>query len=161
MRIIAGFFTITAFIAFLWTWELFKDTRILNNEIKRANEEVSGINSELEGLLKYKNGTGQPLAKFYLGVFNDIKEICSYYDTASEIKIVSGKDLTNVEEFFNESQYRGIKYVDVLCRFGLKSLDEVHLFYVLYETVKREPIRILDVRIENNTVVLTMRLYGL
>ena len=97
---------------------------------------------------------------FYLDIFNTIKEICVYCNEACEVKIIESKDFTNTEEFFKQSQYKGIKYVDISCQFSLNEQTETYLLRMFYKLAKNKPIEILEVKIEKNKVNLTMRLYG-
>ena len=110
--------------------------------------------------LKYKSQNPLSLDKFYLEVFSDIKELSSYYRAVSEIKIIGAKDLVNTQEFFKESQYMGIRYVDVLCRLDLKNQSDTYLFDMFYKMLKSRSIEILEVSLEKNILNLTMRLYG-
>lgn len=111
-------------------------------------------------MLKYKSQAPLSLEKFYLEVFNDIKELSSYYRAASEVKIIEAKDLVNIQDFFKESRYKGIRYVDVLCRFDFRGQSDTYLFDMLYKMLKFRPIEVLEVSLEKNILNLTMRLYG-
>lgn len=136
------------------------DTRLLSSQVKKAKDEISAVKQEKDVLLNYKSQTPRSLDQFYLEVFSDIKELSSYYCAASEIKIIGSKDLVNTQEFFKESQYKGIRYVDVLCQLDLKNQPDTYSFDTLYKMLKSRPIDVLDVRIEKNILNLTMRLYG-
>ena len=136
------------------------DTRLLSGQVKKVKDEISAVKLEKDALLKYKSQTPLSLDKFYLEVFSDIKELSSYYRAVSEIKIIGSKDLVNTQEFFKESQYKGIRYVDVLCQLDLKNQPGTYLFDVLYKMLKSRPIEILEVRLEKNILNLTMRFYG-
>lgn len=160
MRIITFIFVIASLAISIWTWNITQDTRFLNGQVKKAKDEISVVKQESDGLLKYKNQTAFSLDKFYLEVFNDIKEISSYYHAASEIKIIGSKDLVNTQEFFKEFQYKGIRYVDLLCQLDLKDQLGMYLFDTLYKILKSRPIEVLEVRLEKNILNLTMRLYG-
>ena len=141
-------------------WNIGLDTRLLSGQVKKAKDEISAVKQEQDALLKYKSQTPLSLDKFYLEVFSDIKELSSYYRAVSEIKIIGSKDLVNTQEFFKESQYKGIRYVDVLCQLDLKNKPDPYLFDMLYKMLKSRPIEVLEVRLEKNNLNLTMRLYG-
>ena len=136
------------------------DTRLLSGQIKKAKDEITAVKQEKDTLLKYKSQTPLSLDKFYLEVFSDIKELSSYYRAVSEIKIIGSKDLVNTQEFFKESQYKGIRHVDVLCQLDLKNQPDTYLFDMFYKMLKSKPIEVLEVRLEKNILNLTMRLYG-
>ncbi len=125
-----------------------------------AEKEVSRIEQGSKGLDKYKDEQGISLEKFYPEVFSDIKEICSYYHADSEVRIIEAKDFVNTQEFFKESQYKGIRYVDVLCQLDLKNQSDTYLFNMLYRMLKSRPIGVMEVRLEKNILNLTLRLYG-
>jgi len=141
-------------------WNLTLDTRLLSGQVKKAKDEISAVKQEKDALLKYKSQAPLPLDKFYLEVFSDIKELSSYYRAVSEIKIIGARDLVNTQEFFRESQYKGIRYVDVLAQVDLKNQPDTYLFDMLYKMLKSRPIEVLDVSLEKNILNLTMRLYG-
>ena len=161
MRIIIFLFVIVTLILSALVWNFTSDTRFLSGQAKNTAGRISVVKQEQDALLKYKSQTPLSLDKFYLEVFSDIKELFSYYRAASEIKIIGSKDLVNTQEFFKESQYKGIRYVDVLAQVDLKNQPDTYLFDMLYKMLKSRPIEILEVRLEKNILNLTMRLYGL
>ena len=136
------------------------DTGFLSVQVKKATGRITALKREQDTLPKYKSQASLSLEKFYLEVFNDIKEFSSYYRAASEVKIIGAKDLVNIGDFFKESQYKGIKYVDLLCRFDLKNQPDTYLFDTLYKMLKSRPVEVLEVNLEKNILSLTMRLYG-
>jgi hypothetical protein len=150
--------TLLALIALLWN--LFLDTRTLNSGVKNAVFEISQIKKEQDFLAKYKTEKPLPLEKFYFEVFNDIKELSFYYRAPCEIKIVGAKDLVSIQNFFKESQYKGIKYVDLACSFDLKKQPDTYLLDAVYKILKSRPLEVLDVSLEKGIVSMTMRLYG-
>lgn len=161
MKILTFIFIILTLALPLWISKLNLDMRLLQEEVNAAKDEISRIKQEGNSLLKYKNKTALSLDKFYLEVFNEIKELSSYYSAVSEVKIIDSKDLVNTREFFKESPHRGIKYVDLLCRIDLKDQpDTDYLLERLYKMLSSKPIEILEVRIEKNILNLTMRLFG-
>jgi len=160
MRIITFIFVIIILVLSVLLWNLTLDTRFLSGQIKKAAERIAVVKREQGSLLKYKSQSALALEKFYLEVFNDIKEISFYYRGACEVKIIEAKDLVNIGDFFKESQYKGIKYVDLLCRFDLKNHPDAYLFDTLYKMLKSRPIEVLEVSLEKNILSLTMRLYG-
>ena len=159
MRIIT-FFCNCNFGLMILAWNIVFDTRLLSGQVKKAKDEISAVKQEQDVLLKYKSQTPLSLDKFYLEVFSDIKELSSYYRAVSEIKIIRSKDLVNTREFFKESQYKGIRYVDVLCQLDLKNQPDTYLFDRLYKLLKPRPIEVLEVSLEKSILNLTMRLYG-
>jgi len=160
MRIITLLFVMATLALSVLAWNIGLDTRLLSGQVKKAKDEISAVKQEQDALLKYKSQTPLSLDKFYLEVFSDIKELSSYYRAVSEIKIIGSKDLVNTQEFFKESQYKGIRYVDVLCQLDLKNKPDPYLFDMLYKMLKSRPIEVLEVRLEKNNLNLTMRLYG-
>ena len=160
MRIITFLFVIVTLALSVLTWNIVLDTRLLSGQVKKVKDEISAVKLEKDALFKYKSQTPLSLDRFYLEVFSDIKELSSYYRAVSEIKIIGSKDLVNTQEFFKESQYKGIRYVDVLCQLDLKNQPDTYLFDVLYKMLKSRPIEILGVRLEKNILNLTMRFYG-
>ena len=160
MRIITSFFVIKILVLLVLVWNFTLDTRFLSGQARNAVERTSAVKKEKDSLLKYKSQATFPLEKFYLEVFDDIKEISSYYHTASEVKIVEAKDLENIQDFFKESQYKGIRYVDVICRFDLRSRTDTYLLDTFYTMLRSRPIDVLEVNLEKNILNLTMRLYG-
>ena len=160
MRIITFLFVIVTLALSVLTWNIVLDTRLLSGQVKKVKDEISAVKLEKDALLKYKSQTPLSLDKFYLEVFSGIKERSFYYRVASEIKIIGSKDLVNTQEFFKESQYKGIRYVDVLAKVDLKNQPDTYLFDMLYNMLKSRPIEVLEVRLEKNILNLTMRLYG-
>jgi hypothetical protein len=154
------FFVILTLALSLLVWNITLDTRLLSGQIKKNTEHISAIKQEKDALLKYRSQIPLSLDQFYLEVFSDIKELSSYYRAVSEIKIIGSKDFVNTQEFFKESQYKGIRYVDVLCRLDLKNQSDTYLFNTFYKMLKSRLIEILEVRLEKNILNLTMRLYG-
>ena len=160
MRIITLFFVIVFLALSVLAWNIVSDTRMLSGRVKKAKDEISAVKQEQDALLKYKSQTPLSLDKFYLEVFSDIKELFFYYRAASEIKIIGSKDHVNTREFFKESQHKGIRYVDVLCRLDLKNQPDAYLFDRLCKLLKPRPIEVLEVSLEKNILNLTVRLYG-
>ena len=150
--------TLLALIVLLWN--LVSDTRALNSGIKSAIDEISQVKKEETTLLKYKSEKPLPLEKFYLEVFNDIKEISFYYRVPCEVKIIGAKDLVGIRSFFKESQYKGIKHVDLLCSFDLRKQRDTYSLDALYKMLKSRPLDVLDVSLEKSILNITMRLYG-
>ena len=160
MRIITFIFVIVTLSISIWIWNFTSTTRLLYGRMKNAAGQVSSLKEEQGALSGYKSEQGLSLDKFYLEIFNDINEISSYYHIDSEISIVNSKDLVNTEEFFKESRYKGIRYLDLLCRLDLKDKPDTYLFEMLYKILKQKPIEILEVRLDKNNLNLTLRLFG-
>ena len=160
MRIITFLFVIVTLVLSVLVWNFTLDNRFPSGQAKNTAGRISAVKQEQDTLLKYKSQTPLSLDKFYLEVFSDIKELSSYYRAVSEIKIIGARDFVNTQEFFKESRYKGIRYVDVLCRLDLKNQPDTYLFDVLYKMLKSRPIEILEVRLEKNILNLTMRFYG-
>ena len=160
MKRITLIFVITLLALIVLLWNLVSDTRTLNSGIKSAVDEISQVKREQTTLLKYKNEKPVPLEKFYLEVFNDIKELSFYYRAPSEVKIIGAKDLIGIRSFFKESQYKGIKYVDLSCSFDLRKQRNTYLLDALHKMLKSRPLDVLDVSVEKGIVSITLRLYG-
>jgi len=160
MRIILSFFIAVILAASFGIWKLTSNTQALNKRIENTQSIVSALKAESTKLDRYEDGVGLSLAKFYLEVFNVIREVSFYHHADSEIKIIEAKDLVSIEDLFKPSVYRGIRYVDILCRIGVKDSLDTNLFEVLHKIIKTKPIEILDLRIEKGVLSLTMRLYG-
>ncbi len=160
MRIITFLFVIVTLASSVLIWNLVLDTSGLSGQIKKTTERITAVKQEQDALLKYKSQSALALEKFYLEVFNDINELSSYYRAASEVKIIEAKDLVNIKDFFKESQYKGIRYVDVLCRIDFRGQPDTYLFDMLYKMLKSRPIDVLEASLEKNILNLTMRLYG-
>ncbi len=160
MKIITFLLVIVTLVLSVLVWNFTSDNRLLSGEIKKAKDEINAVKQEKDTLLKYKSQAPNSLDEFYLKVFSGIKEICSYYHAGCEFNIVDSKDFVNTREFFRESQYKGIRYVDVLCRIDLKSRFSAYLFDMLFRLLKSEPVEIMEVKIEKNILNLTIRLYG-
>jgi len=160
MKIVTCVFLAIVLIVSFGIWKLSQDTRLLTERVRNTQSLVDSLKKESKDIAKYKDGQGLSLDKFYLETFNTIKEISFYYHVPSEIKIVGAKDFANLSELFKPSQYRGIKYMDALCQIGLKDPLDICLFETLYRIMKNKPLEILDAKIENDVLSLTMRLYG-
>ncbi len=160
MRIITFLFVIVTLVLSVLVWNFTSDTRFLSGQAKNTAGRISAVKQEQDTLLRYKSQAPLPLEKFYLEVFNDIKELSFYYRVASEIKIIGARDLVNTQGFFKESRYKGIRYIDVLCQFDLKNQPDTYLFDMLYKMLKSRPIEVLEASLEKNILNLTMRLYG-
>ena len=160
MKRITLIFVITLLALIVLLWNLVLDTRTLNSGIKSAIDKISQVKKEEATLLKYKSEKPLPLEKFYLEVFNDIKELSFYYRAPSEVKIIGAKDLVGISSFFKESQYKGIKYVDLSCSFDLRKQRNTYLLDALHKMLKSRPLDVLDVSVEKGIVSITLRLYG-
>ena len=160
MKRITLIFVITLLALIVLLWNLVSDTRTLNSGIKSAIDEISQIKKEETTLLKYKSEKPLPLEKFYLEVFNDIKELSFFYRAPSEVKIIGAKDLIGIRSFFKESRYKGIKYVDLSCSFDLRKQRNTYLLDALHKMLKSRPLDVLDVSVEKGIVSITLRLYG-
>lgn len=141
-------------------WNLASEIGTFNRGIKNAVSEISQIKKEQATLVKHKNEKPLSLEKFYLEVFNDIKELSFYYRAPCEVKVIGAKDLVSIRNFFKESQYKGIKQVDLSCSFDLKKQRNAYLLDALYKMLKSKPLDVLDVSIEKGIFTITMRLYG-
>jgi len=161
MKRITFIFVIIISALSLLLWNIASDRRVLNNGIKRAKDEITAVKKEQEALLKYKSEKPLRLEKFYLQVYNAIKDICFYYRVASEVKIIGAKDLVNINEFFKESQYQGVRRVDLSCSLDLGSQRDGYLLDALYKMLKSRPIDVLEARFEKGILSITMRLYGI
>lgn len=160
MRIITCLFLILVLILPFGIGKISLDTRLAKSCIQTAEKEVLMLFQETRALDKYKDERVVPLEKFYPEVYSDIKEICAYYRAPSEIKIIGAKDLVNTEEFFKESQYKGVRYVDVTVQIELKDHSDMYLVSVLSKFTKTRPIEILGLALEKDSLNLTLRLYG-
>ncbi|MEK6564852.1 MAG: hypothetical protein AABZ65_07490 [Candidatus Omnitrophota bacterium] len=160
MKRITLIFVITLLALIVLLWNFISDTRTLNRGIKSATDEISQIKKEQGTLVKFKSEKPLTLEKFYLEVFNDIKEISFYYRAPSEVKIIGAKDLVGIRNFFKESQYKGIKYVDLLSSFDLRKQRDTYLLDAFYKMLKSRPLDVLDVSVEKGIVSITLRLYG-
>jgi len=160
MRTIICIFLAIVLVISFGIWKLSQDTRLLTERVKNAQRLVDSLKKESRDIAKYKDGQSLSLDKFYLETFSTIKEISFYYCVPSEIKIIGAKDLTTLPELSKPSQYRGIIYMDALCQIGLKDPLDICLFDTLYKIMKNKPLEILDAKIENGVLSLTMRLYG-
>ena len=160
MRIVIAIFLIITLTASVGIWKVTQDTRLLKSRIKNTEKEITSLKVEARILYKYKDEKALSLEKFYLQVFNDIKEVSFYYHASIEIKVLEAKDLVSLFEFFKSSQYRGIRYIDVKCQVNLKDLPDMYLFETLYKIIKNRPIDILEMEMGKDVLNLTMRLYG-
>ena len=161
MRTIFCIFLIISLSISFGIWKLTSNTRLLTHQIKNSEGVIAALKLESKGLDKYRFEKSLPLDKFYLLVFNNIKEMSFYYNASSEIKAIEAKDLVNISEFFKPSQYKGVRYLDILCRIDFKDSHGTYLFEALYRILKNKPIEILEAKIEKDVLGLTMRLYGL
>jgi hypothetical protein len=160
MKKITLIFVITLLALIVLLWNFVSDTRTLNRGIKSAADEISQIKKEQGTLVKFKSGKPLTLEKFYLEVFNDMKELSFYYRVPCEVKIIGAKDLVGIRNFFKESQYKGIKYVDLLSSFDLRKQRDTYLLDAFYKMLKSRPLDVLDVSVEKGIVSITLRLYG-
>lgn len=160
MKKITLIFMILFLALMVLLWNIASDINTFNSGIKNAVNEISRIKQEQTMLVKYKAEKSLSLEKFYLEVFNDIKELSFYYRAPVEVKIVGAKDLVNIRSFFKESLYKGIKQVDLSCSFDLRKQHNAYLLDALYKMLKSKPLSILDINLEKGFVILTMRLYG-
>ena len=158
--IICIFLVIIAIVSF-GIWKVTSNTRFFLRQIRSAENSITALKTEYKGLDKYKDGQGIALDKLYIKAFNDIKEVSFYYHASSEIKVLGSQDLIATSEFFKPSQYKAVRYIDILCRTSLKDYHNAYLFEALYKIIKNKPIDILEVKIEKDSINLTMRLYGL
>lgn len=142
-------------------WQKFQDMRALTSRIKKAEQETILLREECERLSKYKEEIGLSLSKFYLKIFNDIREACIYYGAPCEIKIIGAKDFVDTQDYFKPSEYRGIKSVDALCQITLSNVSNADLTGIIYKIIKFNPVEVLEAKIEKNTLSLILRLYGI
>ena len=160
MRIVIAIILAITLVISIGVWKVNLDIRRLNGSIKTDELKSLALKKEAGDLDKYRDEKGVPLDKFYLEVFNDIKDISFYYHASSEIKIPEAKDLGNIAQAFRPSQYRGIRCADIACRISLKNILDTNLFEALYKILKNKPVDILEWKIEKDNINLTMRLYG-
>ncbi|MDD5610556.1 MAG: hypothetical protein PHH69_03305 [Candidatus Omnitrophica bacterium] len=160
MKRIILIFVVTLLALMVLLWNLASEINTINRGIKNAVNEISQIKKEQATLVKYKSEKPLSLEKFYLDVFNDIKEVSFYYRAPCEVKVIGAKDLVNIRNFFKESQYKGIKQVDLFCSFDLRKQRNAYLLDALYKILESKPLDVLDVSIEKGILTITMRLYG-
>jgi len=160
MKKITLIFMILLLALMVLLWNLASDINTLNRGIKNSVTKISQIKKEQAGLAKYKSENPVSLEKFYLEVFNDIKEIAFYCRAPVEVKIAGAKDLVDIRQFFRESQYKGIRQVDITCSFDLRKQRNTYLLDTLYKILKSRSLSVLDVSLEKGFVTVTMRLYG-
>ena len=161
MRKITCLFLFSAFVVSFEIWKISLNTHLVKSRIEMAEKEVVMIAQESKGLDRYKDEQGISLERFYPEVFSDIKEICSYYHADSEIKIIGAKDFVNTGESFKESQYKGVRYLDILAQVDLKGQPDTYLIVVFCNLTKARPIEILGLNLEKDMLNLTLRLYGI
>lgn len=160
MKKITLIFVIVFLALLVLLWNFASDIGTLNSGIKNALGEISQIKKDQAMLVKYKSDKPISLEKFYLEVFNDLKELSFYYRAPSEVKVVAAKDLVNIKNFFKESKYKGIKYVDFSSSFDLRKQRNTYLLDALYKMLKSRPLDVLNISLEKGVLTLTMRLYG-
>ena len=160
MRIITCLFLILALVLSFGIWKISLNANLLRSRVEMAEKEITRIEQESRGLDNYKDEQGIALEKLYPEVYSGVKEICSYYHANSEIKIIGAKDLVNTEEFFKDSQYKGVRYVDILAQVDLKGQLDTSLISLLCRMTKLKPIEILSLNLEKDILNLTLRLYG-
>ena len=161
MRIITFLFWILISVLLVLLCNLAANTRVLNDGIKRTTAAIGALRKEQDALSRYQSEKPLSLEKLYLELFNRAKDISFYYRVGGEVKINGARDLVGIREFFKESQYKGIKYVDVLCRFELKRRHDVCLLNEFYKMFRSMPVDVLEARLEKNAFNLTLRLYGI
>jgi len=161
MRTITIFLIIVSIALSLMAWNSFQKKSLINNRIRKANEEIALLNLEYKGLKQYKDKAPIALTRLYLDIFNSIKEISGYCNTVSAIKIPGVNDAANIEQSFKDSAYKGIRYVDVLCEVTFKDALDEHFLPMFYEMINLKAVSILGVNLEKDKLTLTMRLYGL
>ena len=160
MKIIICFFLILVSAVCSGIWKTSLDTKEVYGRIKTLEKELSVISKETKGLDEYRDEDSSRLEELYPQVFCDIKEICDYYHSDCEIKILGGKDLVNIKDFFKESKYKGVHYIDILAQVNLKSQPDTYIISVLYNTLKTRPVEILRLNLEKDALSLSLRLYG-
>ncbi len=160
MRIITYLFLILALILSFGIWRISLNAHLVNSQLETAEKEAARIGQEAKNLAKYKDEKPVSLEELYPGIYSNIKEVCSYYQADSEIKLTNAKELQSLRESFKESQYKGIKYADVSVRVDLKNQKDAYLINVLSRMIKTKPIEILELILEKDKLNLTLRLYG-
>jgi len=161
MRVLISIFVAINLFGTFVIWSLTADTRLFRRSIKDVQEGIDRIKEESSRLLEYRDEKGLSLDKFYLEVYNDIKEVSFYYTASSDIKVPGVKDYVKFEKYFNPSQYKGIRHMDVMCQVSLKGLQDTYFIETLLKVIKNRPIEVIELKTENNNLDLTMRLYGL
>ena len=143
------------------SWNSFQQKNLINNRVRKTGEEITLLNLEYKGLKQYKDKVPISLTRLYLDLLNNIKEISNYSNAVSIIKISGANEGTDIEQFFKTSAYKGIRYVDVLCEVNFKDELDMHFLPMFYEMIKLKPISLLEVGLDKDRLILTMRLYGL
>ena len=138
-----------------------QEKSVINSRVRKTGEEITLLNLEYKGLKQYKEKAPISLTKLYLDLLNNIKEISNYSNAVSVIKIPGANDAANIEQFFKASAYKGIRYMDVLCEVDFKDELDEHFLPMFYEMIKLKPISLLEVGLDKDRLILTMRLYGL
>lgn len=161
MRIITYFFLVLILALSSAGWQKFQAARTLEGRAKKDEQEVILLKGKYKSLSRYKEEPAGPLAGFYPEVFNNLREACLYYGAPCEIKIPGAKDFVDTQDFFKDSEYKGVKSVDALCQIKLTGISDADLSGIIYKIIKFNPVEILEVKLEKDTLSLTMRLYGL
>jgi hypothetical protein len=160
MKIIICFFLVLASWLCSGIWKTSLERQQVYSRIKTLEKELSVISKETKSLDKYISEDSSRLEELYLEIFCDIKEICAYYRADCEIKILGEKDLVNIQDFFKESKYKGVHYIDILAQVNLKIQPDTYIISVLYNALKTMPVEILRLNLEKDALSLTLRLYG-
>ena len=143
------------------SWILFNKAKSLNRQIHTTQAELVSLNLEGKRLAAYKNDIPVTLSRLYLDLFKNVEEICGYYQFPCTVKISGGRDLSDIKQFFQESQYPGIKFVEVLCQVNFRDPNNLYLTNLFYRMAEHRPIEFNEIRIEGNSLTLKMRLLGI
>ena len=130
------------------SWVLFSKAEGLNRQIKTIQAELVSLNQENNGLAVHKNEIPVPLYRLYLDLCKGVEEIRGYYHFPCAVKITGSRDLTDISQFFRESQYPGIKFVEVLCQVNFRDLDDLYLTNLFYQMAAHRPIEFNDIHLE-------------
>lgn len=160
MRIIIPVFILVILVLSLGLYNISRDTQLLNHRIRDSAEEIAMLKQEEGDLAKYKDEPSLALDKLYPAVCNDIRQICLYCGLHSDIRIIVSGDIASRQESFRPSEYKGIRYADILCQVRLKDLKDTRILDLLYKMIKVKPIEVTGLKIEKNTLNLTLRIYG-
>ncbi|HAH20148.1 MAG TPA: hypothetical protein DCL49_04495 [Candidatus Omnitrophica bacterium] len=157
--IILGVVLLLGFIS-VQTAKLFGEGVRMTSELRNVKSDIVKYNAELAAIDSYKNAPAKPLTIFYVEILNKVKSLAGYYEAIGNVQIVGAKDLVNIEQFFKDSVFHGVKYVDVLCRVDFKGRADGMVFDYFYEIQESNPVEIIGVKIEKTVVNIQMRLYG-
>jgi len=141
---------------------IFKEGKLLKENIDSIIWEINDLEEQIKKTNNFKDYEPQELVKFYIDFFNNIKLISAFNNVTFKFFIPESKNRIDVGQFFKNSQYEGVKIVDVKVIFKAKNMPSIiSILEILTMMQKEYPIEIIGIRNKKDYLECDITLYGI